>query len=335
MENKIVAYGEMMIRLVSPLGVTLAESPRYDAYYGGTEGNTLILLSAFGEKTSYVTAFPDNPLGQGAVRFLKNKGVDTSHVILKPNSRIGLYYYENNFGQRNPKVVYDRAHSAIRELKDVEVNATEILSDATWFHVTGISFSIGENARNVAYSLLNEAKRRNLPVSFDFNYRSTLISKEDAHQLYLDIVPKVDYLFGSIRDIVDLLELKEVKSEETIIQEFFAKYPVKVFAITKKASNDNSFLEMSAEMYVREDGSVKKYVTEKISFAVLDGVGGGDCFTAGVIEGFLENPKDHLEALRFGLACDVLKHSVPSDTLSLDKETVKRYLLETKRGILR
>ena len=173
MKHKILAFGEIMLRLTPPDHQMIALAGGFDGCYGGSESNVLVCLSALGHRTEYVSALPDNDLGTAAIRHLNGNGVGTQY-ILRTGHRMGMYFLENGFGDRGTKVVYDRAGSAAANLDAGAFDYDRLFADCRLFHICGISFAISPTARRLSFELVAEAKKRGIPVSFDFNYRGKL-----------------------------------------------------------------------------------------------------------------------------------------------------------------
>ena len=194
---KIVAYGEIMMRLTPQDYTQLSESQVFDACYGGTESNVLVALSHLGNKTSYVSKVPDNSLGEGVRRHLLRHEVGVDHLLMG-GSMLGIYFLEQGYGNKPSKVIYHRKNAVVNTILEDDLDYDEIFKDASWFHITGISLAISENSKNVSFRLCKEAKKRNVKVSFDFNYRATLWTIEKAYNTFKKIMPYVDVCFGNI-----------------------------------------------------------------------------------------------------------------------------------------
>ena len=185
--KKIVAYGEIMMRLTPENFISLEDANKLDICYGGTDSNVLVALSHLGNKTSYSTKLPDNQLGEAVKRHLLRHEVGIESIIFG-GSTLGLYFMEKGYGSRASNVIYHRKGSVINTLNEDEFNYDNVFNGASWFHVTGISLAISEASKAVAIRLCKEAKKRNIIVSFDFNYRSTLWSLEEAKYAYKEIM---------------------------------------------------------------------------------------------------------------------------------------------------
>ena len=205
-QEKIVAFGEIMLRLTPPDYTTISQARNFVANYGGGEANVLVSLSHLGHQTEFLTKLPDNQLGDSAVKHLMGHGVETNHVV-RGSSNIGMYFVETGFGGRPSKVLYNRKHSAITRIEEDEVAFDEIFKDATWFHLSGITLALGDNVRNVAFKCLEYCEKYGVTVSFDFNYRSKLWTIDEARPHFKKVIPFVDVLFANHFDLNTILEI--------------------------------------------------------------------------------------------------------------------------------
>ena len=320
--KKIVAFGEIMMRISPKDNMLIEDTNQFETYYGGTESNTLATLASLGNKTTYITKIPNDSLGKGVVRHLRKFGIGTEGVVFG-GEKLGLYFMEQGFGQRPSQVIYHRSGSSVNSLAIEELNLDLIFENANWFHVTGISLAISSNARKLVMDIVKEAKKRNITISFDFNYRSKLWSVEQARDAYIEIMPYVDVCFGNIFDLNNLLLIKEENDTQTI-NRLLSMYSVKYLINTKREIINGNLHSIYANAYALN----KNYHTEKSTFEILDRIGAGDAFVAGVVNVLSENLDDIENALSFGVKCDVLKHFVKGDVLSITKEEVENFKLD-------
>lgn len=204
--EKILTFGEIMLRLSTPDYSTINQTHSFMVNYGGGEANVAVALSHMGHQTYFISKLPPNQLGDGAITHLLSHGVNTQYVV-RGSSTIGIYFLETGFGGRPSKVIYNRKHSAITRIQQEEFNWEEIFSDATWFHLSGITLALGERVRKVALRACKEAKKYGVPVSFDFNYRSKLWTVEEARPVYKQFMNYVDIVFASFYDANTILEI--------------------------------------------------------------------------------------------------------------------------------
>lgn len=325
---KIVAYGEIMMRL-SPLeNTSLKDATVLDACYGGTESNVLVALSHLGNKTSFVSKVPNNSLGEGVKRHLLRHEVGVEHLILD-GAMLGIYFLEPGFGPLPSKVTYHRKNAVVNTLLEDDLNYDEIFKDASWFHVTGISLAISKNSKDVSLRLCKEAKKRNVKVSFDFNYRSTLWTKEEAKEVYKEIMQYVDVCFGNLYDINTFIDINE-NNELDSINRFLENYNVNYLLNTNRKIINASTQSLKASIYYRNNNKVEVLTTNEETFEVLDRIGGGDAFVAGVIHILNKDYSNIKEAIELGLKCDVLKHFVKGDVLALSKKEIEEFVNVSK-----
>ena len=218
-KEKIVAFGEIMLRLTPPDYTTISQARNYVANYGGGEANVLVSLSHLGHKTKFVSKLPDNQLGDSAICHLLGHGVDCSYIVRgKPNDNIGMYFVETGFGGRPSKVLYNRKHSAVTTIGADEIDYDSVFRDANWFHLSGITLALGEHVRAVAYKCLEYEHKYNVKVLFDFNYRSKLWNNiEEAKQYFKKVIPYTNVLFANHFDIGEILEVKLNQEPKDII----------------------------------------------------------------------------------------------------------------------
>lgn len=327
--GKIVAYGEIMMRLTPENFESLEDCNKLDLCYGGTESNVLVALSHLGEETSYLTKLPDNQLGEAVTRHLLRHQVGVEDIVYG-GSMLGIYFMEQGFSSRPSSVIYHRKASVINTLTEDDFDYDKVFEGASWFHVTGISLAISDASKNVTLRLCKEAKKRNLIVSFDFNYRATLWSLEEAKLVYKDIIKYVDVCFGNAFDLENFMSIKE-DNELNSIRYFLNKYNVKYLIHTKRDVIDANTQSLSGHLYSSND----EVHTDTRSFEVLDRIGGGDAFVAGVIHILNKDFNDANEALSLGINLGILKHLVSGDVLGLSNREINKWLNNKKKDVIR
>jgi len=327
--KRIVTFGEIMLRLSPPDHEVLLQSPVLEATFGGAEANVAVSLANYGECTSFVTALPDNPIGRAAAMNLRSFGVDTSHIIFK-GERIGIYYAQKGSCFRPSQVIYDRAHSAFSEIKSEDLNWDAIFEDVDWFHVTGITPAVSEGVAHATLDAVKKAKEMGITVSCDLNYRKKLwkwgkkapevmrelskyldvmIANEEDCQLALGLDARIDVTKGAL----------DPEAYKGIISTVFELYPqLSYIATTLRESISADHNNWSAILATQNSFLVsRKYqITD-----IVDRVGGGDSFGAGLIYG-LRHFKEPKDALEFAVAASALKHTIPGDFNRVTKEEV-------------
>lgn len=309
-----------MLRFKSPDRERFFQSPLLEATFGGGEANVAVGLSRFGLDAAFVTALPANPIGDACLGELRKHGVDGSR-ILRQGDRLGTYYLETGANQRPSVVVYDRAHSAISEAKAADFDWDAVFADAEWFHISGITPAISASAGEFSLLAVQEAQKRGVTVSCDFNFRKKLWKYgKSAPEVMTELVKFVDVAIANEEDCQKCLGVEvdvDVESGELSADKFkelsdkvLAAFPnLKKIAITMRESHSADYNGWSACLNNREEFFLSaKYEIRDI----IDRVGGGDSFSTGLIYGLNRCPSDR-DALEFAVATSCLKHSVPGD----------------------
>jgi 2-dehydro-3-deoxygluconokinase len=331
--GKYVTFGEIMLRLKPPQFERFLQSPLLEATFGGGEANVAVALARFGLEVAYVSVIPDNPIGEACIRELKRQGIDASFIVRK-GERLGIYFLEAGANQRPSMVVYDRSHSAIAEARMGDIDWDKVFQGASWFHITGITPAISSSAADLSIEAVKKAKEKNVTVSCDLNYRKNLWKYgKSAPEIMNELVKYVDIAVGNEEDCQKSLGVKmdiDVESGELsaekyqeITQKILGLYPnIKKIAITLRESHSADYNGWSAILDNRKEFFVsKKYEIHDI----VDRVGGGDTFAAGLIYGLNHLSSDQ-EALEFAVAASCLKHSIPGDLPLLSLKEVKNLI---------
>jgi len=330
--SDVVTFGEAMIRLSPPNFNRLEQTPTLNVNVGGGELNVAVAISRLGLTSAWVSRLTDNPLGRMIRNKAREQGVDTSHVVWTTGDRAGVYFLELGASPRASAVYYDRAGSAISNIQPDEVDWAAAFDGAKLFHVSGITPALSASCAEVTAEALKAAKAAGLKVSYDLNYRSKLWTEDEAQACQEPLMQYVDILISTEEDTK------------------------RVFKITAEQTDAEAFTSVSAESYkqvavqlaekfgfdvvaitLRENISVWKnrwgaiaysngtfYEDEKREVEIVDRVGGGDSFSAGLIYGYLTN--DLAFGVRFGNAFSALKHSVPGDLNWIQREEVEKLL---------
>ena len=314
-EKRIVAFGEIMLRFTpEKKDGSIAGSKGFQASYGGTESNVLVALSTMGNATRYLTKLPDNDLGTGAIRHLERYGVDCGSIVSAGNN-LGMYFLEESTPTRPAKVIYARKQAEVTTIKPEDIDYDAAFADCSLFHISGISFALSPSVQETCFRLIDEAKKRNIPVSFDFNYRSKLWSEEEAAKIYARIVPLVDIVMGSRLDLTGFLGIAP--------EDYFRHYPnTKYLSLREREILSPGLHRIKASLYTPEDGCVA--TTQKDSL-LLERIGGGDAYAAGFLHGLLHFEKDYAKILDYAASCFVLKNTVRGDILALSSGEIEAY----------
>jgi 2-dehydro-3-deoxygluconokinase len=334
MRNVTVTFGEIMLRLASSDSERLLQSPQFKASFGGSEANVAVALALFGLPSSYVTVLPDrNPIADAAIAELRSFGVDTSKIV-RGKGRMGTYYIEAGANQRPPKVVYDREHSAIALANCGDVNWSQTLEGTSWFHLTGITPAISASAADLALQAVRVAQDMGITVSCDLNYRKNLWQwGKPAAQVMPELVKHADFAIANEEDVQMTLGIQaevdvhsgslEHDQYATLTAKVLGQYPsLKAIAVTLRQSHSASHNGWSACLNDRRQFLVSRHydITH-----IVDRVGSGDCFAAGLIYGLQRLPTAR-EALEFAVAASCLKHSIPGDFSRSTVEEVEALL---------
>jgi len=324
---KIVTFGEIMLRLSPPDHEVILQSPVFEATFGGAEANVAVSLANLGEDVSYVTAVPANVLGDVMVREVRKFGVCTRH-IRRSGERLGIYFTEKGACMRPSKVVYDRAHSSIAEVKPGDFDWDAIFDGVEWFHVTGITPAIAKGTAEVTIEAVKKCKEKGITVSCDLNFRKKLWKwGKSAPEVMGEIVQYADLAVGNEEDCQHSLGIQadidvtkgelDVEQYKKLTDKVLKAFPnLERIAITLRESHSADDNDWSAVLADRENF----YVSRKYPIRdIVDRVGGGDSFAAGLIYG-LRNLSSPKEALEFAVAFSALKHTIPGDFNYASKE---------------
>ena len=317
-----------MLRLAPEGYLRFVQADSFGATYGGGEANVSVSLANYGLDAKFVTKLPTHEIGQAAVNSLRKYGVDTSDIA-RGGSRVGIYFIEKGASQRPSKVIYDRAHSSISEAKREDFDWKKILEGADWFHFTGITPALGDNVAEITLDALKVAKELGLTVSCDLNYRKKLWSKQKAGEVMATLMPYVDVCIANEEDAGDVFGIHADATDITtgklsregyisVAKELADRFGFKAVAITLRESLSAFDNNWAAMLYV--DGEA--IFSKKYAVHIVDRVGGGDSFGAGLIYGML-NKMSNKDALEFAVAASCLKHSIEGDYNLMSADEVK------------
>lgn len=315
---KVITFGELMIRLQPYNYERFVQAEKVAFTFGGGEANVAVSLANFDLQSAFVTKLPAHSIGQAAVNSLRRYGVDTS-LVVRGGDRVGIYFNEKGASQRPSVCIYDRAHSAISEAKGEEFDWDKIFDGADWFHFTGITPALGENVAEICLEACKAAKERGIKISCDLNYRGKLWSREQANKTMSEICKYVDVCISNEEDAKDVFGIEAEETDITageinregyksVARQLAEKFGFEKVAITLRESKSAFDNDWSAMLY---DG--KEYCfSKKYSLHIVDRIGGGDSFGAGLIYSLLSG-KDTQSAVEFAVAASALKHSVEGD----------------------
>ncbi|HEX9015755.1 MAG TPA: sugar kinase [Chloroflexota bacterium] len=334
MTKKVVGFGEMMLRLSPPGYLRIEQARSFEAEFGGGEANVLVSLSHFGIPTEYVTRLPKNEVADSCINYLRHWGLGTSH-ILRGGDRMGIYFLEHGSVQRGSKVVYDRSGSAISAIEKGMVDWRQVFEGADWFHITGITPAISKGAAEVSIEAASVAREMGLTVSCDLNFRAKLWKwGRPAGEVMAELVKYADVAIGNEEDAEKVFGIKAADTDvtsgkidaskyEEVARQLTGRFPnLKQVAITLRGSLSASHNTWSGVFY---DGG-KLYTTRTYDIThIVDRVGGGDSFAAGIIYG-MRTYGEPQKTLDFAVAASCLKHTVFGDFNMVKADEVEKLM---------
>lgn len=334
---KVVTFGEIMLRLAPEGYLRFLQEPKFQATFGGGEANVAVSLANFGLNVSFVSKLPKNDIANAMISNLKSFGVDTN-LIARGGERVGIYYLEKGASLRPSKVIYDRAFSSIAMASEKDFNWDNILKDTQWFHFSGITPALSDELAEITKTALKKAKEKGIKVSCDINYRKKLWSREKASKVMSDLMQYVDVCIGNEEDAEDVFGIAPSENNINggklnkdgyieVAKKLKEKFNFEKVAITLRESmsaNDNNW---SAMLY--SNGEVN--FSNVYSLHIVDRVGGGDSFSAGLIYGLLSNMQDK-NTLEFAVASSALKHTIEGDYNRISIEEVESLLKNGGNG---
>jgi len=328
--KKIVTFGEIMLRLAPPRFQKIEQAHDLEVVYGGGEANVAISLSRLGMNSEFITKLPDNPLGASAEQYLRQFGVKTNHIV-RGGNRLGIYFLEKGFSIRSSKVFYDREGSAFSQSKIDDYFFDEIFQDADWFHISGITPALNNELFQITKVALKIAKEKGLTTSCDLNYRSSLWPFDEARRKMSELLQFIDVCIG-----IEPLQLfdeygNEIKDQypkpwsiddcKQIIKKIHETYPIKQLAMTFR---ENISVNRNRLKALLSDGKLF-YESEEVEVEIVDRVGTGDAFSAGIIYSLI-NHYEPQEAVEFAKACFALKHTIEGDGNLLQLSDINQFL---------
>lgn len=335
--GKIVTFGEIMLRLAPNGYYRFFQNDQLQATFGGGEANVAVSLANFGLDASFVTKLPTHAIGQAAVNSLRYFGVDTKDIV-RGGDRVGIYYLEKGASQRGSVCIYDRAGSAIQKADKNDFNWDKIFEDAEWFHFTGITPALGENLVEICKEACSAAKKHNVRVSCDLNYRGKLWTRDQARAAMSELCKYVDVCISNEEDAKDVFGIEAENTDiyggklnkegyKSVAKQLADKFGFEKVAITLRTSISASDNDWAAMLYDGKDYCFSK----EYHLRIVDRVGGGDSFGAGLIYSLVSG-KNTQEAVEFAVAASALKHSVEGDFNRVSVAEVEKLALGDGSG---
>ena len=315
---KVVTFGEIMLRLAPEGYYRFFQSDRMTATFGGSEANVAVSLANFGAQSVFVSKLPAHAIGQGAVDSLRAFGVDTGFIV-RGGDRVGVYYLEKGASQRGSVCIYDRKNSAIREAFADEFDWDAIFENADWFHFSGITPALGANVAEICRIACAKAKEKGVKISCDLNYRAKLWTRDEARAVMTELLEYADICIANEEDAKDVFGIEAENTDITggklnkegyisVASQLASRFGLEKVAITLRSSISASDNDWSAMLY----GKGGCVFSKTYRLHIVDRVGGGDSFAAGLIYSLLSGMDDK-DAIEFAVAASALKHSIEGD----------------------
>ncbi|HEY9044872.1 MAG TPA: sugar kinase [Ohtaekwangia sp.] len=320
MNKRVITLGEIMLRLSTPGFARFTQAESFKALYAGSEANVAASLSHFGVSAAHVTRFPDNDLGKAATQTLKRYGVDTQYIVYGPE-RMGIYFLENGSMQRASRIVYDRFDSAFAHIKPGMIHWENVLKGADWFHWTGITPAISQGAADVCREAIQAARKLNITISGDINYRRNLWQYgKTARDIMPELIASTQVIIAGITDMENCVGVTG-NTFEAACESFKKAYPATTkISTTVRDSVSSSHNKLTGLLW---NGKALLQSREYDMTHIVDRVGGGDAYMAGLIYGILSGKSDS-DSLEFATAASVLKHSIEGDVNIVTTDEVEQ-----------
>lgn len=318
MAERVVTFGEIMLRLAPNGYYRFFQNDQLQATFGGGEANVAVSLANFGLDATHVTRLPEHAIGQAAVDALRHFGVDTGKIV-RGGDRVGIYYLEKGASQRGSVCIYDCAHSALQEAKREDFDWDTIFEGADWFHFTGITPALGPNLVEICLDACKAAKAQGVKISCDLNYRGKLWTREQAREAMTKLCEYVDLCISNEEDAKDVFGIEAENTDiyggrlnkegyQSVARQLAEKFGFEKVAITLRTSLSASDNDWAGMLFDGKDC----YFSKEYHLHIADRVGGGDSFGGGLIYALLSG-KEPQSAIEFAVAASALKHSIEGD----------------------
>jgi 2-dehydro-3-deoxygluconokinase len=319
MPYEVITFGEAMVRLSPPQFRRLEQMQSLDVQVGGAELNTAVGLARLGRATAWVSRLTSNALGRLIANRAREAGVGAEHLVWTREERVGLYWVEFGAAPRASSVLYDRKDSAIAHIRPGMVPWATVFQGARWFHLTGITPALSSSAAETTREALQAARAAKIMTSLDLNYRAKLWSQAEAGRWMAEFMPLCDVLVTTEEDIERVFGITG-KDDEDVAAQVAKRFPLRVIAITLRENPLVWKNTWTALAY--QDG--KAYRTRSYEVEIVDRLGAGDSFAAGLIHGLLDG--DLQKGVDYGVAASALKHTIPGDFAWITREEVEALL---------
>lgn len=312
MKDKIITFGEIMLRLSPENNERFTQCHAFEAVYGGGEANTAVSLANFGVDCRYVTKLPAHTIGQSAINSVRQYGVDTTKIV-RGGEEIGIYFLEKKTSQRPSNVIYNRTGSAMALATRNDFDWDDIFDGATWFHFSGITPALSDELAEICIEACKKAHEKGMTVSCDLNYRGKLWSSAKANEVMSKICPFVDICIANEDDAVGIFEIDpanagDEEKNQYIAKELLKKFPFKMVASVWRTETSITTFKLQSMVYTEG----KAYYSKEYFMHILDYIGAGDAYCAGIIYSLINN-FDPQKTVEFSNAASCLKHTVSGD----------------------
>ncbi|BDU25791.1 sugar kinase [Flavobacterium sp. GSB-24] len=316
--SKVVAFGEIMLRLSTERHLRFSQAKEFGASYGGGEFNVCVSLANYGVNAEFVTRLPENEIGGSALKEIRKMNVESKNIVYG-GERLGIYFLETGAGTRGSNVVYDRAHSSMATIQKGNIDWDKVLDGAEWFHWSGITPAISQSAAEACLEAIKVAHKKGITISCDLNYRSKLWQYgKTPSEVMPEMLKYSNVILGDIDTAYFMLGIPKVnpnyqdeKTLPAVYNKLFEVIPnLKVVATTLRYSVSASHQRIGGILY---DGKTIYSTSVKEVTPVVDRVGSGDAFMGGLIYGLLQYKNNNQRALDFAVAACCLKHTIVGD----------------------
>jgi len=336
MAHDVVTFGEAMLRFVPQGDLRTEQAQAFNVTVGGGELNVAVGVSRMGFKSAWVSRLPENALGKLLLGKVREQGVDSQHVAMTKDGRCGLYFLEQGASPRAAAVLYDRADSAISRIKPGDVDWETVFQGVKYFHISGITPALSTSAAEVTQQALSAAKKAGCTVSYDLNYRSKLWTPAEARAVQEPLMKDVDILITTEEDTKVVFGIEAPKGSDEkftnvsaagyrdVAKQLVAKFGFKAVAVTLRQNKSVWFNDWWGLYY---DAKTQAFFeAPKYELEMVDRVGAGDSFAAGLLSGLLIKPGDYDHAIRFAVALSAIKHTIPGDFAILSRGEVENLM---------
>lgn len=324
--NKVLTIGESLLRFSTQTDKRIRQSDYFRIAFGGAESNVALNLAQLGHSVSYATKLPQNELSESIFQLMRQYGVDTSNILLQESGRIGTYYVEVGTDLRASSVIYDRKYSTIAMMDKPEWDVERLFEGVTHVHCTGITLGLSPFWQTYLVELLKEAKKRQITISFDMNYRKGLWTQKEAKAAFEKVLPLVDILSANRLDAYHFMEIDTEKyhEPEQFLQQIASKYPnVQIIFGTNRVAHTPNHYDLTGFYYDVSSEKLHYSKSYEIRY-VQDRIGAGDAYAAGILDGILKQ-KSPEETVNFAIAASVLKHTVFGDVNQFTSEQIEQF----------